>query len=110
MPPEGTPDPSRLVAMSSTTGFCFLCGTEHPDLTAHFSSDHPTPSAPVEVVSKTWKQQLSDIAKAIEEISQESDVDAQIHKLDVDVIQELYLVRARLTQSKRTPALRNKEG
>jgi hypothetical protein len=108
-------DPGHLswFTMSMTSvapGFCFLCGIEiTEELSEHFSSQHQTASAKPKVLVMPWKQRLENIVQAIDEVLQEKDIDAQIQTLDKDVIQELYIVRARLTQLKRTAASKRKE-
>jgi hypothetical protein len=93
-----------------TEGFCFVCGTPiDGDLVEHFEVEHPGPSIKAKTPILPWRKRLENVTKAIEDILQESDTNVQIQKMDEDVIKELYLVRARLTQTKRTPALQAEE-
>jgi|SRR5882672_2738674 len=91
-------------------GFCFICGTPvDADLVAHFEAEHPVPSVKPRTGNLSWRKRLEKVSKTIEQILQESDTNVQIQLMDEDVIKELYLVRARLAETKRTPALRAKE-
>src|SRR5215469_2906960 len=86
-------------------GFCFLCGNEvDGDLRDHFSEQHQRVSTKPTATISAWKQRLDTVGKAIKEIRQESDTAIQIQRLDDEVIKELYLVRASLSQSKRRAA------
>jgi hypothetical protein len=92
-------------------GFCFHCGTEiDGDILDHVANEHARLSDKPKASVKSWERRLDDIVKAIKQIRQESDKDIQIQKLDTDVIQELYLVRANLSQMKRRSAQTKKEG
>jgi hypothetical protein len=106
--------PLMLVPMSTSAvaqGFCLICGTDlDEDVAEHFANKHQRASQKPNVGIKSWQHRLDGIVSAITEIRQESDIDAQIQKLDVNVIQELYIVRARLTQMKRNTASQAKEG
>jgi maltose-binding protein MalE len=103
-----------LVPMSSTNtevvpqqGFCFHCGsTVEGDIMEHCAQEHARVSAKPRVAIKSWQNRLDDIVEAIKEIRQESDIAVQVQQLDKEVIQELYLVRASLTQTKRNTAQR----
>lgn len=87
-------------------GFCFVCGTPiSGDLVEHFDTQHAGPSLKANTEDLPWRQRLQKVSQAIEEILQESDTNVQISMMDEDVIKELYLVRARLAETKRTPAL-----
>lgn len=97
--------------VSPISGWCFICDQEiDSDVAEHFITEHNVPGVKPRVAILSWRQRLLNVRQAIEEILQESDTNVQIHKMDEDVIKELYLVRARLAQTKRTPALRAKEG
>lgn len=101
-----------LVPMSMTTdtvtptgGFCFHCGTAvDGDIMDHVSEHHRTATTKPKTTIKSWQSRLDDISNAITEVRQESDLNVQIQKLDKEVIEELYLVRAKLTQTKRNTA------
>jgi hypothetical protein len=104
-----------LVSMSmtetesqATGGSCFICGTSvEGDIMEHCATKHArTPTKP-KVAIKSWKERLDSVVTAMGEIRQETDVDTQIRRLDVEVIQETYLIRANLARIKRTAA---KEG
>jgi hypothetical protein len=82
-----------------TEGYCFICETEVD--ADHFAQAHPVTAQKPNVPILSWKERLGGVLTAIEEILQESDIATQIEKLDAQVIKELYLVRARLSQMKR---------
>ena len=100
-----------LVPMSSATegevvpqgSFCFHCGPVDGDIRDHFAEQHQpvTPKPKTHIAS--WEHRLTEIGGAIAEIRHESDIAVQIQRLD-EVVKELYLVRASLTQSRRRAA------
>ena len=96
-----------LVPMSTaqmSKGFCFQCGIDvEVDIVEHFAQEHQPVVAKPKTAIKSWQNRLDAVIEAMHEIRQESDRAVQVQKLDEDVIKELYLVRARLTQLKRTP-------
>ena len=110
--------PLMLVPMAVTesavepmVGTCFLCGSEvDGDLLEHFAQQHPRASDKTIAKIRSGMHRLDDIVKAIEEIREESDIAVQIQRLDAEVITELYLVRASLTQQKRRAAQLKEEG
>jgi hypothetical protein len=90
-------------------GFCLLCGTTiTEDVNDHFAAKHQQASPKLRVPIMSWRDRLDQVTQSIEELRQETDVDAQIRKLDVDVIQQLYLVRARLARAKGSPVTKLK--
>ena len=101
-----------LVSMSTTTepvtvaeGFCYLCGSGvDGDIREHVSQMHQRAVNKTATAIKSWRDRLDAVVEAIGEIRQESDIATQIQKPDDEVIKELYLVRARLTQTMRTTA------
>lgn len=105
---DAAPGALMLVAMSTSEvseGFCFLCGeTTQESAEDHFATRHQGRSRKPKVDILTWMQRLDNIESAIREVRQGTDIDAQIRSLDQDVIQELYLVRARLAQLRRYAA------
>lgn len=81
-------------------GFCFLHGEiVDGDLADHFSQHHQRVSRKARTSIKSWQDRLDGVVSAIDEIRQESDIDAQIQNLDQNVIKELYLVRMQIQQS-----------
>jgi hypothetical protein len=96
-----------LVPMTTTTpqkGFCFQCGTEvDGDILEHTSTHSPAAEKPKTAI-KTRQQRLDDVVGAIKRVSEETDVTVQTEILDREVIMELYIVRASLTQSRRRAA------
>jgi len=90
-------------------GWCFICGDGYDD-EGHFEKTHQAQSRKPRVNIASWEHRLDNIVQTLHEIKDEPDQGVQIERLDEEVIQELYLVRARLAQLKGTPVTRVKEG
>jgi hypothetical protein len=100
-----------MSAVNVAPGFCLICGgTVDEDIADHFAKQHQQVTQKVRTPVKSWEKRLDEVIRALNEIRDESDRDVQIHKLDNDVLKELYLVRARLAQMKRTKPKQTKEG
>ena len=95
---------------SLTEGFCFICGDHVDDVADHFAQTHQGAAQKPKVPIMSWQDRLEGISKAIEEVRQESDIAIQINKLDHEVIQEVYLVRARLSQMQQRNVAQAKKG
>lgn len=76
----------------------------------HLAQDHPTPSRKFRAQPLSWEHRTKNVISALERMQQEEDRNVQISLLDDEVIQELYLVRARLAALRGTPTTRVKEG
>jgi hypothetical protein len=88
-----------------TGGFCFHCGTSiDGNIEDHFAEQHQPVTPKPKTGIKSAEHRLTDMGKAIAEIRHESDIAVQIRRLDQEVIQEAYLVRASFTQSRRRAA------
>jgi uncharacterized Zn finger protein (UPF0148 family) len=96
--------------MSMTgSGFCFICGSSvDTDISDHVTQEHERVASKPQTAIKSWQNRLEDIVQSIEEIRQEDDITVQIWRLDTEVIQELYLVRAKLSQTRRRNAATTK--
>lgn len=100
-----------MSTVTAAPGFCLICGTTtEENIADHFATKHQQVTQKVRTPVKSWEKRLDEVLKALDEIRHESDRDVQIQKLDNDVIKELYLVRARLAQMKRTNPKQKKEG
>jgi hypothetical protein len=87
-------------------GWCYVCNTSiEADVQAHFDQEHPAaPTAKPRVPMLSWEHRLRNVRGDVDELLEETDPTRLIAIID-GVLQELYLVRARLSQMKR-----NKEG
>ena len=92
------------------SGWCYLCNTAvDADVLAHFNLNHQTPATKARVPMRSWEHRLDQVLVDLGEVRAENDRGRQIDLID-GVLQELYLVRARLAQEKGTPVMRVKEG
>jgi hypothetical protein len=107
------PVPPRLVPVSDTDvlgGFCYVCNTSiDADVEAHFDQEHKAPATKPKVPIMTWEHRLRNVMSELQEVQEDGDRDRQISLID-NVLQELYLVRAKLAQEKSTTPQRVKEG
>lgn len=86
-------------------GWCYVCNTSiDADVQAHFNQEHQAPATKPKVPMLTWEHRLRNVQTDVAGLLEGTDPGQQIATLD-GVIQELYLVRAKLSQMKR-----NKEG
>ena len=91
-----------MVDLLPDTGWCYLCNAEYQGGAAqHFEAAHPVVTGKVRAAKISWQTRLDNIQKAIEEIRAEPSTTIKVNRLDIEVIQELYLVRAKLAQMKR---------
>lgn len=91
-------------------GFCYICNhTIDGDLGEHVMNDHPSAARKIRAAKISWEHRLANCLVALEKVAVESDRGAQIDQLD-EVLQELYLVRARLAQMKGSPVMKVEEG
>lgn len=90
-------------------GWCFICGQAYDD-ESHFEKMHQSRSRKPKTEKISWEHRIENVVQALQEIKSLTDRGVQIERLDDEVIQELYLVRARLAQLKGTPVTRVKEG
>ena len=113
MPQVAPSRPPKLNAVSETqvtTGWCYLCNTAvEADVQAHFNLNHQTPATKARTPIRSWQHRLDQVLVDLGEVKAEEDRGRQIDLID-EVLQELYLVRARLAQEKGTPVMRVKEG
>ena len=87
------------------TGFCYLCNTAvDADVQAHFNESHSTPASKVKTPVRSWEHRTRNVMDDLSDLLEDNDPNRQIAIID-GVLQELYLVRARLTEKRR-----NKEG
>jgi hypothetical protein len=97
-----------LVPMSTVTpqgAYCFHCGGNvDGDILEHVSTAHGHEAPKPKMAIKSWQHRLDDVVKAIEEIRTETDRTVQIQRLDKEVIEELYHVRAKLNETRRISA------
>jgi hypothetical protein len=94
-----------------STGWCFICNRGiDADMADHLAQDHPTPSRKIRAQPMSWEHRTQSIIGALERVLEEEDRNKQISILDDEVLQELYLVRARLAALRGTPTTRVKEG
>lgn len=92
-------------------GWCYLCNDTHEgEAQAHFADQHPPVYRRPVDEQVPWEDRLDRVVIVLSEIKDEPDHDTRIDRLDVEVIQELYLVRARLAQVKGKPVKTVKEG
>ena len=92
------------------TGWCYLCNHAiDADMAEHMAQDHQATSRKMRASKISWEHRLANVVKSIQSIAAEPDRGQQIEQLD-EVLQELYLVRARLAQLKGTPVKRVQEG
>lgn len=83
------------------TGWCYLCNTAvESDVLAHFNQNHQTPATKPKVPMLSWEHRTRNVLSDLSQILDESDRGRQIQIID-GVLQELYLVRARLGEMKR---------
>lgn len=87
-------------------GWCYVCNTSiDADVQAHFDQQHQAPgTAKPRVPVMSWEHRLRNVRGEIDEILEATDQGRQIAIID-GVLQELYLVRARLAQMKGTPTM-----
>jgi hypothetical protein len=91
-------------------GFCFQCNTSiDADLQAHFDQEHKTSARKPKVPIMAWEHRLQNVVDELREVSEIEDRGRQIDLID-NVLQELYLVRAKVAQLKGTPVKQVKEG
>jgi hypothetical protein len=84
--------------------FCFHCGNSvEGDIMEHVSTQHGHETAKPKVEVQSPGDRLNSIAQTVSGIRHETEITAQIQKVD-EVLKELYLVRASLTQKKRLAA------
>ena len=97
--------------MSATqvlNGWCYLCNTSVDiDVQAHFNQEHQSRATKPKVPMLSWQHRLDQVVVDLGEVRTEENRGRQIGIID-GVLQELYLVRARLAQLKSTPNM--KEG
>lgn len=101
MPTDGQAFDYRTLA-NKGSGWCMLCNAAvDEDIQGHFDTAHSTtvPKPKTNIVS--WQQRLNGMIEALEAIRDGDDRKEQIRLLDEQVIQESYLVRARLMQDHR---------
>jgi hypothetical protein len=92
------------------TGWCYLCNTSiEADVQAHFDQEHQAPATKPKVPMLSWDHRTRNVLSDLNGMLEETDRGRQIDIID-GVLQELYLVRARLAQMKGTPVKRVKEG
>jgi hypothetical protein len=95
---------------STLTGFCYLCNTSiDADVQAHFDQQHQARAIKPKVPMLSWEHRTRNVLGDLSSLLEETDPGRQIDLID-GVLQELYLVRARLAQMKGTPVKRVKEG
>lgn len=88
---------SSMTTTTASQGLCLVCGQQiGEDAAAHFAQQHRGMSRRPYAPPLTWMERLDNVITALTSIREETDIDAQIRQMDDDVIQELYLVRARL--------------
>lgn len=93
------------------TGWCFICDRGiDADMADHLTQEHPTASRKPRAQPMSWEHRTQGIIRALERVLEEEDRNKQIAILDDEVLQELYLVRARLAALRGTPTTRVKEG
>ena len=113
MPQVAPPRPPTLVVVSDIQvagGWCYLCNTSiGADVQAHFDQEHQARAVKPKVPMRSWEHRLDQVMVDLGEVRNEEDRGRQIDLID-GVLQELYLVRARLAQEKGTPVKRVKEG
>jgi hypothetical protein len=81
-------------------GFCYLCNSNiEADVRTHFDQEHRVVATKPKAPMLSWEHRLANIQVSLREIQEDGDRGRQINKLD-DLLQELYLVRARLAQLK----------
>jgi hypothetical protein len=91
-------------------GFCYLCNTSiEADVQAHFAQEHQTSARKPKVPIMAWEHRIQNVLGELAEVLDSQDRNRQIDLLD-NVVQELYLVRAKVAQLKGTPVMRVKEG
>jgi len=82
-------------------GWCYFCNEAiEGDAAEHFRSAHPHPD------NVPWQHRINNVIGVLKELHEKPDLD----RLDDEVLQELYLVRARLAQMRAMPVKRVKEG
>lgn len=92
------------------TGWCYLCNHAiDGDMHEHMNQDHQATGRKLRTAKISWDHRLANVTKSLVAIANEPDRGKQIEQLD-EVLQELYLVRARLAQLKGTPVKRAQEG
>jgi hypothetical protein len=95
---------------SPLTGFCYLCNTSiDSDVQAHFEQEHRTSARKPKIPIMAWEHRVQNVLGELREVLESKDHSRQIDLLD-NVVQELYLVRAKVAQLKGTPVMRVKEG
>jgi hypothetical protein len=91
-------------------GWCYLCNTSiETDVQAHFDQEHQARAVKPKVPMLSWDQRTRNVLGELNQMVEETDPGRQIDIID-GVLQDLYLVRARLAQMKGTPVMRVKEG
>ena len=99
-----------MTDVSNLTGFCYLCNTSiDADVQAHFDQEHMTPVRKPKVPIMSWEHRMQNILGELQEVIDSKDRGRQIDLID-NVLQELYLVRAKVAQLKGTPVMRVQEG
>lgn len=84
------------------TGWCYICDDSYQgDAEKHFADSHPVAATKIRVAKISWQMRLDNVIQAITEIRAEADHAVKVNRLDTEVIQELYLVRAKLAQMRR---------
>jgi hypothetical protein len=89
-------------------GWCYVCNTAiEADVQAHFDQEHAavTGSKP-KVPMLSWQHRARNVMSDLSDVLEDSDPGRQIRIID-GVLQELYLVRARLGQMKRQEGSQN---
>jgi hypothetical protein len=91
-------------------GFCYLCNASiDADVQDHFDREHKTSARKPKVPIMSWEHRLQNVLGELQEVAESGDRGRQIDLID-NVLQELYLVRAKVAQLKGTPVMRVKEG
>lgn len=99
--PDGAPfDMSTLANQGQ--GWCMLCNKAiDADIQAHFDDEHNPTTPKLRTAILSPSDRIQNVIFTLEDIRTSDDPKEQVKRLDEDVIQELYLVRARLAQDLR---------
>jgi len=75
-------------------------------MAGHIEDVHPVVQRKIQGAKISWQHRIRNVIGVLEELSDKPDID----RFDVEVLQELHLVRVRIAQLRGTPVTRVQEG